>query len=171
MIQVDLSGAKRFFTQAGPDFAAVARAHEVLSSGSGLGADFTGWLHLPQTIRDTELDRILAAADLIRSRSKALVVIGIGGSYLGARGAIELLRPVLGRGDPEIFFVGNGLSADALCDTLERHATLTSTSSQNPAPRWNPPSPSASSASFSRRNTVQMPTNTSSPRLTPGAAC
>ena len=120
MIQVDLSGAKRFFTQAGPDFAAVARAHEVLSSGSGLGADFTGWLHLPQTIRDTELDRILAAADLIRSRSKALVVIGIGGSYLGARGAIELLRPVLGRGDPEIFFVGNGLSADALCDTLER---------------------------------------------------
>ena len=42
MIQVDLSGAKRFFTQAGPDFAAVARAHEVLSSGSGLGADFTG---------------------------------------------------------------------------------------------------------------------------------
>ena len=120
MIQVDLSGAKRFFTQAGPDFAAVARAHEVLSSGSGLGADFTGWLHLPQTIRDTELDRILAAADLIRSRSKALVVIGICGSYLGARGAIELLRPVLGRGDPEIFFVGNGLSADALCDTLER---------------------------------------------------
>ena len=137
MIQVDLSGAKRFFTQAGPDFAAVARAHEVLSSGSGLGADFTGWLHLPQTIRDTELDRILAAADLIRSRSKALVVIGIGGSYLGARGAIE----------------------------------LTSTSSQNPAPRWNPPSPSASSASFSRRNTAQMPTNTSSPPPTPGAAC
>ena len=120
MIQVDLSGARRFFTQAGPDYAAVARAHDVLSSGSGLGADFTGWLHLPQTIKETELDRILAAADVIRSRSKALVVIGIGGSYLGARGAIELLRPVLGRGDPEVFFVGNGLSADALYDTLER---------------------------------------------------
>ena len=107
MIQVDLSGAQRFFTQAGPDFAGVARAHDVLTSGSGLGADFTGWLHLPQKIKETELDRILSAADTIRSRSKALVVIGIGGSYLGARGAIELLRPVPGRGDPEIFFVGN----------------------------------------------------------------
>ena len=120
MIQVDLSGAQRFFTQAGPDFAGVARAHDVLTSGSGLGADFTGWLHLPQKIKETELDRILTAADTIRSRSKALVVIGIGGSYLGARGAIELLRPVPGRGDPEIFFVGNGLSADALSDTIEK---------------------------------------------------
>ena len=120
MIKVDLSGAQRFFTKAGPDYAAVARAHEVLTSGSGLGADFTGWLHLPKTIKETELDRIIAAADKIRSRSKALVVIGIGGSYLGARGAIELLRPVPGRGDPEIFFVGNGLSADAFCDTLEK---------------------------------------------------
>ncbi|MBR2800600.1 MAG: glucose-6-phosphate isomerase, partial [Oscillospiraceae bacterium] len=64
--------------------------------------------------------RIIAAADKIRSRSKALVVIGIDGSYLGARGAIELLRPVPGRGDPEVFFVGNGLSANAFCDTLEK---------------------------------------------------
>ena len=120
MIQVDLSGAQRFFTQAGPDYAAVSRAHEVLSTGSGLGADFTGWLHLPQHIKDTELDRILAAAETIRGRSKALVVIGIGGSYLGARGAIELLRPVPAEGDPEVLFVGNGLSADALCDTLRK---------------------------------------------------
>ena len=58
MVQVDLSGAQRFFTQAGPDFATVARAHDVLTSGSGLGADFTGWLHLPQKIKETELDRI-----------------------------------------------------------------------------------------------------------------
>ena len=68
MVKVDLSGAQRFFTQAGPDFAAVSRAHDVLTSGSGLGSDFTGWLHLPQKIKDTELDRILAAADTIRSR-------------------------------------------------------------------------------------------------------
>ncbi len=120
MVQVDLSGAQSFFTQAGPDYAAAARAHETLVSGSGLGADFTGWLRLPRTVKETELDRIVAAAETIRSRSGALVVIGIGGSYLGARGAIELLRPVPGKGDPEVFFVGNGLSADALCDTLDR---------------------------------------------------
>ena len=120
MVQIDLSGAQQFFTQAGPDYAAAARAHEVLSSGSGLGADFTGWLALPRNIRETELDRILAAAETIRARSGALVVIGIGGSYLGARGAIELLKPVRGEGDPEVFFLGNGLSADALCDTLTK---------------------------------------------------
>ena len=120
MVQLDLSGARQFFTQAGPDYAAAARAHEVLASGSGLGADFTGWLALPRNIKETELDRIVAAAETIRARSGALVVIGIGGSYLGARGAIELLKPVPGEGDPDVFFVGNGLSADALCDTLTK---------------------------------------------------
>ena len=120
MIRVDLSGAQAFFTQAGPDYSAVRRAHEVLTEKSGLGADFTGWVELPRKIRDTELDRICRTAELIRSRSKALVVIGIGGSYLGARGAIELLKPVPGPNDPAVFFAGNGLSADALCDTLTK---------------------------------------------------
>ena len=62
MVKIDLSGAQRFFTQAGPDYAAAARAHEVLAAGSGLGSDFIGWLSLPQKIKDTELDRIVAAA-------------------------------------------------------------------------------------------------------------
>ena len=66
----------------------------------------------------------MAAAERIRSRSKALVVIGIGGSYLGARGAIELLKPVPGKDDPRVFFVGNTLSADALCDTLTQLGDL-----------------------------------------------
>ena len=120
MIKVDLSGAKKFFAEGGPDYAAAAKAHETLVGRTGAGADFTGWLELPRRIRDGELPAILDAARLIRSRSKALVVIGIGGSYLGARGAIELLKPIPGKDDPRIFFVGNGLSADALCDTLDQ---------------------------------------------------
>ena len=120
MIKVDLSGAAAFFTSAGPNYELARAAHETLSEGSGLGAEFTGWLQLPQRIKETELDRIVSTAELIRSRSKALVVIGIGGSYLGARGAIELLKPVPGQGDPRIFFVGNMLSADTLCSTLEQ---------------------------------------------------
>ncbi|MBQ5405047.1 MAG: glucose-6-phosphate isomerase [Oscillospiraceae bacterium] len=119
MVKVDLSGAERFFTGAGPDYAAAERAHKVLSEGSGLGADFTGWLGLPQRMKDTELPAVLDAAKTIRSRSQALVVIGIGGSYLGARGAIELLKPIPGKDDPRVFFAGNGLSADALCDIIE----------------------------------------------------
>ncbi len=120
MIKVDLSGAEKFFAEGGPDYAAAAKAHETLVGRTGEGSDFTGWLELPQRIRDGELPAILDAAKLIRSRSKALVVIGIGGSYLGARGAIELLKPIPGKDDPRVFFVGNGLSADALCDALEQ---------------------------------------------------
>ena len=120
MIKVDLSGAEKFFAEGGPDYAAAAKAHETLVGRTGAGADFTGWLELPRRIRDGELPAILDATRLIRSRSKALVVIGIGGSYLGARGAIELLKPIPGKDDPRIFFVGNGLSADALCDTLDQ---------------------------------------------------
>ena len=118
MVKVDLSGAAQFFTSAGPNYEAARAAHETLSSGTGLGADFTGWLQLPQRIKETELDRIVEAAEKIRARSKALVVIGIGGSYLGARGAIELLKPIPGPGDPRVFFMGNMLSTDTLCDTL-----------------------------------------------------
>ena len=120
MVKVDLSGVSAFFDPAELDFAAASMAHRELVDKTGAGSDFTGWLELPQRIKDTELKSILSAAQRIRSRSKALVVIGIGGSYLGARGAIELLRPVRGEDDPKIFFIGNGLSPDALNDMLQQ---------------------------------------------------
>ncbi len=120
MVKVDLSGVSAFFDPAELDFAAASMAHRELVDRTGAGSDFTGWLELPQRIKDTELKSILSAAQRIRSRSKALVVIGIGGSYLGARGAIELLRPVRGENDPRIFFIGNGLSPDALNDMLQQ---------------------------------------------------
>ena len=119
MIRVDLSGAQPFFTAAGPDYALAALAHRTLADKSGLGADFTGWVELPRRVKATELDAICAAAETIRARSKALVVIGIGGSYLGARGAIELLKPRPGKDDPKVFFMGNTLSVDAVNDTIE----------------------------------------------------
>ena len=118
MLTFDYSGAERFFQNGGPDFSKAAAAHKTFSDKSGAGAEFTGWAELPRRIKETELDRIVETAALIRSRSKALIVIGIGGSYLGARGAIELLRPLPGENDPQIFFVGNGLSADYLNDVL-----------------------------------------------------
>ncbi len=118
MVKVDLSGTSTFFDPAELDFAAAAEAHRALTDKTGAGSEFTGWTELPERIRDGELKAILSAAQRIRGRSKALVVIGIGGSYLGARGAIELLRPVPSEDDPKIFFVGNGLSPDALNDTL-----------------------------------------------------
>ena len=118
MVKVDLSGLSNFLDLEKLDFAAASEAHRALLDGTGAGSNFTGWLELPQRIKDGELKAIISAAQKIRSRSKALVVIGIGGSYLGARGAIELLRPVPAEDDPKIFFVGNGLSPDALNDVL-----------------------------------------------------
>lgn len=120
MIRVDLSSAAPFFDAAGPDYAAAASAHRLLAEKSGPGADYTGWTELPVRMKKGELKAVQAAAAKIRSRSKALVVVGIGGSYLGARGAIELLRPLPKKYDTKVFFVGNGLSADYLNGVIEQ---------------------------------------------------
>ncbi|HJB13212.1 MAG TPA: glucose-6-phosphate isomerase [Candidatus Oscillibacter excrementigallinarum] len=99
------------------------RAHEKLQNGSGAGGEFTGWVHLPRDYDREEFARIQAAAARIQGNSKALVVIGIGGSYLGARGVIDCLCSPnynLKRKDtPNIYFVGNGLSSDALGEVLD----------------------------------------------------
>ena len=124
MIKVDLSGAAGFFDPAGPDYAAAAQAHRTLLEHSGAGAEFTGWLDLPGRMQNGELKQILAAASRIRGRSQALVVVGIGGSYLGAKGAVELLRPRPQPGDPKILFAGNSLSPDALMHLLEKLGDL-----------------------------------------------
>ena len=118
MVKVDLSGCQKFFDASGPDFAAAASAHRVLTEKTGQGADFTGWLELPRLIKRTELKGIISAANKIRSRSKALVVVGIGGTSLGAGGAIELLRPIQRADEPRVYFVGNGLSGDYINDII-----------------------------------------------------
>ncbi len=75
-------------------------------------------------MQNGELKQILAAASRIRGRSQALVVVGIGGSYLGAKGAVELLRPRPQPGDPKLLFAGNSLSPDALMHLLEELGDL-----------------------------------------------
>ncbi len=96
----------------------VENAREVLVSKSGAGNDFLGWIDLPVDYDKEEFDRILKAAEKIKSDSEVLLVIGIGGSYLGARAAIEFLRhsfyniiPKELRKTPEIYFVGNSISS------------------------------------------------------------
>ena len=118
MIHVDLTGAAPFFGAHTPDYAAAEAAHRTLSEKTGAGSDFLGWTELPRRIRETELARILAASKAIREKGDALVVVGIGGSYLGARAAYELI----GRreGGAELLFAGNGLSAATLRDTIEK---------------------------------------------------
>ncbi len=103
----------------------VFNAHMLLTEGKGPGNDFLGWLNLPTFEETIEMQRIQKAADRIRSDSEVFVVVGIGGSYLGPRAAIELVKGSnhnLKKGEPQIFFAGNNLSTRAwqeLCELLE----------------------------------------------------
>ena len=93
-------------------------AHMLLTDRNGRGSDFLGWLDLPVETETQEIARIRAAAKTIRETSDVFVVVGIGGSYLGPRAAIELLQGAnrnlgKGKGDPMILFAGNTLSTRA----------------------------------------------------------
>ncbi|MCI8426182.1 MAG: glucose-6-phosphate isomerase [Lachnospira sp.] len=101
-------------------------ARQLLLSKSGAGNDYLGWINLPVDYDKDEFARIKAASDKIRSDSEVLVVIGIGGSYLGARAAIEFLghnffnsvsKDV--RKAPEIYFVGNSISSTYLAGLVD----------------------------------------------------
>lgn len=116
MVKVDLSGAVGFMDSAGPDYGAAALAHRALVDGTWAGAEFTGWRQLPRRVQGDELKQILNAAERIRDNSEVLVVVGIGGSYLGARAGLDFIRPKNG---PEILFAGTGLSPDDLYEKLE----------------------------------------------------
>ena len=125
MIQVDLQNVRSFIPL--PYEAALSPrlriAHDHLQNGDGAGGEFTGWVRLPEDYDKAEFARIKAAAKKIQSDSQALVVIGIGGSYLGARGVIECLRSpnynLKKKNTPNIYFIGNGLSSDALTEVME----------------------------------------------------
>jgi len=125
MIKTDLSGISKFVS--GSELFDLARealsAHQLLESGKGDGGEFTGWVKLPEDYDKEEFNRIKAAAEKIKRDSDTLVVIGIGGSYLGARAAIELLKSpeynLLKKETPNIIFAGNNLSGEYLSRMLD----------------------------------------------------
>ena len=125
MIQIDLSKLQQFVSVP-YEMEVAPRLHIVhghLQKGNGVGGEFTGWVHLPESYDRAEFARIEQAAQKIRSDSQALVVIGIGGSYLGARGVVECLCSpnynLKKKDTPNIYFIGNGLSSDQLSETME----------------------------------------------------
>ena len=101
---------------------AVAAAKKTVDEKSGAGSDFLGWRDLPVAYDREEFARIKIAAEKIQKSCDILVVIGIGGSYLGARAAIEFVKsPVynsLKKDTPDVYFSGNSISANALSDLL-----------------------------------------------------
>lgn len=100
----------------------IKRAHKTLTEKTGEGNDFLGWVDLPENYDKDEFARIKAAAKKIQSDSDVLVVIGIGGSYLGARAAIEFCKSqnynVVAKDTPQIFFSGNSISSSTLSEIV-----------------------------------------------------
>ena len=124
MLKLDCSKLSGFLSQ---DYvssrqAGLEKAAAMLANHDGPGGDFTGWVTLPRDYDKEEFARIKAAAKKIQQQSQVLVVIGIGGSYLGARAVIELLASpnynLKKKDTPDIYFAGNGLSTDALLELI-----------------------------------------------------
>ena len=106
-------------------YAQEAKAMEciaTLHNGNGAGNDFLGWVHLPTDYDKEEFARIKKAASYIQKNAQVLIVIGIGGSYLGARAVIEALKSpnynLLAKDTPQIFFIGNSISPEMLNETV-----------------------------------------------------
>ena len=125
MLKLDLSKLNGFIPE---DYVTsredkLSKAAQMVASHTGPGGDFTGWVTLPRDYDKEEFSRIQAAAKKIQKQSQVLVVIGIGGSYLGARAVIEVLKSqnynLKKKDTPDIFFAGNGLSTDALLELIE----------------------------------------------------
>jgi len=124
MLQLDLSKLSTFLPE---DYIAsrkpgLEQAHTMLQEGNGPGGEFTGWVKLPANYDKVEFERVKGAAKKIQADSQVLLVIGIGGSYLGARAVIELLNSnnynLKKKNTPDILFVGNSLSTDAMLETI-----------------------------------------------------
>ena len=127
-LTLDLSKTAPFLKENELDYMEdlVKVAHEKIHNKTGAGNDFLGWVDLPVNYDKAEFERIKVAAKKIQSDSEVLIVIGIGGSYLGARAAIEMLShsfhstlDVSKRDTPQIFFVGNNISSTYMADLLE----------------------------------------------------
>lgn len=126
-IKFHYNNALKFFSEEELTFLQpyIKTAHEQLHEKSGPGSDFTDWVDWPETHDKEEFDRILAAANRIKLNSEILIVIGIGGSYLGARAAIEFLSDSFynlkagKKGHPQVIFAGNNISSTYLADLLD----------------------------------------------------
>ncbi|EMJ67100.1 MULTISPECIES: glucose-6-phosphate isomerase [Leptospira] len=97
-------------------------SRRILHSFQGKGNEYLGWLNLPKEIKESEIEKIIQVAQRFRDSSEVIVVIGIGGSYLGSRAVLEATLPFFRRpskGNPEIFFAGHHLESRYLSELME----------------------------------------------------
>ncbi|MDO9592092.1 MAG: glucose-6-phosphate isomerase, partial [Erysipelotrichaceae bacterium] len=118
MIKCDLTYAKLDVSV--EDFQEkVSFYHRALHEKTGKGNDFLGWVDWPKNYDKEEFARVQAAAERIRKDAEVFLVCGIGGSYLGARAAVEFVQGLFGKKDVEVLYVGNTFSSTAIVQLLE----------------------------------------------------
>ncbi|MDE5565911.1 MAG: glucose-6-phosphate isomerase [Anaeroplasmataceae bacterium] len=120
-LDLDISQTKPFYSN--EEYKGIAKeieaAHALLRAKTGAGNDYLGWLDLPVEYDKDEVSRIQKAAKRIQMQSDVLLAIGIGGSYLGARAAIEMLKKYFNNTGVEVIFVGNHISSTYVADLLD----------------------------------------------------
>ena len=125
MIRFDYSTAKKYVSEHEVKVFedVTTKAASTVENGTGLGSDFLGWVNLPENYDKEEFDRIKKAAKQIRSNSDVLVVVGIGGSYLGAKAAIVMLTNKFDNFDnkcsTKIIYAGNSISSTYHAQLIE----------------------------------------------------
>ena len=128
MLKVDLKNLEGFMNKHEIEYLdpLVKAAHMELHDNTGPGNEFLGWVELPENYDKDEFDRVKKAAKRIQENSEELIFIGIGGSYLGAKAALEMMNHTFyntlkkdKRKTPEIYFLGQNISGDYLNDVLE----------------------------------------------------
>ncbi len=97
----------------------VTKLHEVIRKRTGAGNDFMGWVEWPVSYDKDEFERIIKVADRVKDKAEVLVVCGIGGSYLGARAAIEMINGMYPDGKTEVIYVGNTFSSTYVSQVME----------------------------------------------------
>src|SRR5699024_3511223 len=104
----------------------IEASHQILEERSGPGNEFLGWVDLPSKVNEEEIEKIQNGAKEIQDNSDVFIVIGIGGSYLGARATLEALNHTFynelyqeDRQTPKIYYVGNNISSSYILDLLD----------------------------------------------------
>lgn len=127
-ITFDYSCAESFFSQHELEYITprVKQAHEMLHAGTDAGREYLGWIDWPYVYDQAEYERMKQISEVIRNNADVLLVIGVGGSYLGARAGIEMLQPSFynqlpwgKRTGPEVYFIGHHLSSDYMAELLD----------------------------------------------------
>lgn len=127
-ISLDIKGTKSYVSKEEQELLEekVYEAHDMLENKTGMGRNMLGWLSLPENRNDEEIERIKKAADRIKKQADVFIVVGIGGSYLGAKAVIDLfdsefsnMQSLSDRKHPQIIFAGNNMSAKYLNDLIE----------------------------------------------------